>query len=375
MKLAWWPHTRSARVASARLRCLRVVAELRRAGMAASLYRPGREAPHVLVLSKRYDERSLAHAVGLRARAATRLVLDLCDNHFHAEAPDDAWQRRRAALLQAAGSVELIVCASEELARVVRSQPVALPPVTVIGDAVEPPDAAMAWTRLVHPRAEAALRRLQLRLAHRTPPPGGRLVWFGNHGSPNVEGGMSDLLRLRGTLERIAAVRPLSLTVISNDEAKYLREIASWVMPTHYLEWQRSTFSRALPLHDIAVIPVGRNPFTLCKTNNRVATALTHGLAVAADSIPAYVPFAECSVLDDWNDGLRRLVDDGEMRQRHVDTGRRLLAAGWDIRDIARLWAEALEPLAAASPASPVQTGRQNVSALADEGANRSAQH
>jgi hypothetical protein len=136
--------------------------------------------------------------------------------------------------------------------------------------------------------------------------------------------------------------RPVSLTVISNHHGKYARLTASWQIPTCYLSWHRWTFSRALRMHDVAVIPIRRNPFTECKTNNRVATALIHGVAVAADSIPSYRALAEGIVLDDWAAGLQRLTSDAAFRSGSIERGAALVRSGWSIEQIAKHWLRAL---------------------------------
>jgi hypothetical protein len=94
----WWPHTTDARIASFRLRCLRIVEHLRGQGVNAALYRRAEAPPpRVLVLSKRYDAATVAHALQCRA-AGTRVVLDLCDNHFHYEGADPSLERPRRRL-------------------------------------------------------------------------------------------------------------------------------------------------------------------------------------------------------------------------------------------------------------------------------------
>jgi len=60
--------------------------------------------------------------------------------------------------------------------------------------------------------------------------------------------------------------------------------------------------------HSICVIPINPNPFTLATTDNRIVTALVHGLQVVADSIPSYRRHARHACLDDWEDGLERAM-------------------------------------------------------------------
>lgn len=338
----WWPHTRNPDVASFRLRCLQVVEALRASGVDAGLFdEDGSEAPDVLVLSKRYDARTVARATGLRARQGTRLVLDLCDNHFHAKVATAEAVKRADALRAAVLAVDAVVCASDALAAVVREECPAVRQVFVVGDAIEWPWSPSFVSRLANPSPEWHLARLARRLRGLRLPAGGRLVWFGNHGSPNADGGMDDLGRIRDVLHEVHAARGVSLTVISNSEPRFHEVTAGWQMPVFYLAWHQQTFSRALQLHDVALIPVGRNPFTLCKTNNRLATSLAHGLLCVADAIPAYEPFADVAVIDDWS-RLRQACDDPGLRAARVAAGQELLRRDWSLERIAGLWATTL---------------------------------
>jgi hypothetical protein len=339
---AFWPHTDDERVASARLRCGLVVQELQRRGVDVRVYRPGDPPPRSLVLSKRYDAASLAHAQALRAAAGTRLVLDLCDNHFHYERAIEPFVQRAADLRAAVGSVDGVVAASRALADEVKQQVSDAPPIEVIGDLVEP--------RLQPPsrrteRIRQWWRLVRLRLKLRTPgaSSGRRLVWFGNHGSANVEGGMSDLTSVQQALHDHHRAAALSLTVISNNRARFDALTQGWPFPCFYLPWSSATFDDALALHDITLIPVRTNPFTRCKTANRVATASMHGLAVAADTIPAYEEFRDCIVLDDWGAGLARLMARADERGAAVARARARLDARYAPPVIAARWLALLQ--------------------------------
>jgi hypothetical protein len=340
MKFAWWPHTINPAVASYRLRCARIVEQLQCDGFDAGIYRPGIK-PEILVLSKRYDHSSVEIARKLREDYGTRLVLDLCDNHFYAESASDLWRKRAEALRHAITAVDLVVASTDQLAGVIASE-TACKNIVVIGDAVESPYQPGGIFRAWHLLAEMRLLSLHTDMAKDGIPEGHRLVWFGNHGSGNAEGGMSDLSHLQDILECCHQNYPISLTVISNHRAKYQRTMLSWLIPTYYLDWNLATFSRALKWHNVAVIPVTRNPFTLCKTNNRVATALLHGLGVVADSIPSYQPLADYVELDNWEGGIIRLIEDRKYKDESVAAGVQKINHEWSVGHIADFWLTAL---------------------------------
>lgn len=351
--IGFWPHTTNWQVASARLRCQRIVQGLNELGMAARLYAPGKAPPSVLVLSKRYDACTMTHALGLRDQHGTRLLLDLCDNHFHNDRATPLFIDRSQQLSTSIKQVDQLIVASSALADAVRLHVDQPPPTSVIGDLVEdsvrPPP---GWRQGLGGRLRLA--RLSASLRACRPAPGRRLVWFGNHGSPNVDGGMQDLCRIFDALAAHHAERRLSLTVVSNSHSRFLELTGNCQFPCYYMPWSEANFDAALRLHDIAVIPVTSTPFTRCKTANRVATATMHGLAVAADAIPAYEEFAPAIVLDAWHDGLRRLMDDAEDRAARVRAAACILAERYAPTVILKQWQRVL--LAQASTVFSVPT-------------------
>jgi hypothetical protein len=111
---------------------------------------------------------------------------------------------------------------------------------------------------------------------------------------------------------------------------------------TYYLPWHGLSFSAALQLHSAAILPIQRNPFTACKTANRVLTAALHGLNVVADEIASYAPFADCTVLDDWQRGLGSYLHDEPLRARHRATMLARTQERYSLDGIAEQWRQAL---------------------------------
>src|SRR3546814_13316965 len=98
-----------------------------------------------------------------------------------------------------------------------------------------------------------------------------------------------------------------------------------WSVPTQYVEWDLKSSARIIAEHDVAVIPVVSNPYTVCKTNNRLVFALHLGLPVVADPIPSYQAFSEACVLGDWETGLRRYLSDHSLRKRPPHAARQII--------------------------------------------------
>lgn len=334
-RIAFWPTAADPRVASTRIRCMQVIDSLRALGIDAALHRPS-DRPQVLVLSKRYDDATLADAESLRKEFGTRLVLDLCDNHFHADRPEQKWRERAERLRNACRRVDRVVASSDRLADMIRESCGGGLRVDVIADAVDlgvadPRDRdRFDWLHALRLRAFAARYRVT---------PGRRLIWFGNHGFVNAGGGMQDLDRIAPALAAHHRRQPLTLLVVSNRWRSYRRLSSTWSWPSLYLPWSGANFARALAASAIALIPAQRNAFTLCKTNNRLATAFMHGLGVAADSLPSYEEFRDLAVLDGWQQGLSTLMDDSVERARRVAAARERLDARYAPAVIARRWA------------------------------------
>lgn len=337
-EIGWKPVSTDERIASARIRCLQPLRTLRARGVAVELFDPQcADAYRVVVYSKRYDERSRREAETLRARGV-KVVLDLCDNHFYVPNGSPTLARAAAELRAMVRAVDEVVASTDALAEVVRQEVPAGAPVTVIGDAVEAGLQGPPGHPLRRLRDRLRLARLRRALAASGLPRERRLVWFGVAGGPRGDYGMRDLLARRADVEAVARTHALSLTVVSNSREMFRRHIHPWNMPTFYLDWSAYTFDAALREHAVAVIPVTQTPFTRCKTNNRVATALSTGLAVVADSIPSYRPFAAAARLDDWEGGLRDYLSDPTRRAADVEAGRALLARDWSDDAIADRW-------------------------------------
>lgn len=352
----WWPHTISPRIASYRIRCHNIMQRLNREGLNCGIWQPGMPAPRVLILFKRYDRKTLDTALALRDTSGCAILLDICDNHFHADIKNNAFDLRELELRRAALAADLIVASTDYLAEQIRHNTGSRKHIVVIGDALDTPQ-SQRKKALRGVRARWQLAKLQQRLETTKVPKGRRLVWFGNHGSPNVAGGLSDLATIGDSLTRAHNVSPLHLTVISNNHRKYNQTFKNWTLPTSYLEWDPGTFSNALSLHDTCVIPIGGNPFTLSKTNNRPATALLHGLRVIADPIPSYLELAQFISLGNWDRSLElelRSRDEPDLRLTHAAAW---LKKNYGIESISNRWLGTLREAAKRSEQKPCPPG------------------
>lgn len=330
--LAWYANSFDPGTASIRLRCLLPMARLAAMGMAVERYAPERRtAYHTVVFSKTYDEAALAEADALR-RAGVRVVLDLCDNHFVGEETDPVIRERAQRLERMIAASDLVIASTPVLAEQIEARfPAARGRLAQVSDYLEEPATARptASDRL-------ALWRLDRFLNRR---PGAlRLIWYGNHGAGGAPAGMSDLLKVRQVLKRQAEVTPLTLTVMSNAYRKYLRLLSGWRIPTTYLPWTIGRADAVLRRHEVALIPVTQNAFTVGKTINRPATAIMAGLGVVADAIPSYEELRPFVWLDDWPGGLTHYAATRPAQDPSLQAARAYLAEAYRPEAITERW-------------------------------------
>jgi len=345
--IGWKPRSTDPRVASSRLRCLDPLLELQSRGYSVETFDPNHIDRYAAVIySKAYDDLSYVEATSLQKRGI-RVVFDLCDNHFYNPKGLSYWKQAAQRLRRMMVTADELVASTEALAEVMVEELSDGRHVTVIGDAVDAEIRGWVtpvWQRWFH---ERKLSRLLEKLGEDHERGIMPVIWFGNHGSPYAEGGMLDLVRIRPLLEKINRRYPLTLTVISNSRKKYHEAIEPWSISTRYFPWHPETFFRALRAHAIAVIPISVNPFTRCKSNNRLALSLHVGLAVVADSIPSYLAFREACYLDSWETGLETYLSNPELRRRHVAIGRAIIARDWTLARIADRWHDLFDRLRA----------------------------
>ncbi len=328
--VGWKPKSEDPRVASVRFRCLTPLNALRAQGFPIELYKADRPYS-IVIFSKLYDPANRKLADKLRA-AGVRTILDLSDNHFYN--PDDVplYQTAAADMKEMARVVDAVICCSAHLAGVVKREAGLKTIPIVVGDAVEtfnfPVDARSPFD-----------------------PPRGvpfRIVWFGSHGSPNAPAGLEDLLRIKKHLENAERERSTELVVISNNHEKFKAIAEKIRVPSRYVEWEDAAFAKELGRANLVVIPITPNPYTKCKSNNRLATALWYGVPAIADRIPAYDDLAPCAFVDDWENGMRHALACSREAQLRTAAGSAYVRAHFNTREIAEDWRRAIKSVAQA---------------------------
>jgi hypothetical protein len=312
-------------IASSRLRALLPARYLADYGWTAEIWDGrGRRSFDVVVFQKIYGRRELELAAVLRSNG-TRTVFDLCDNHFYNPDGLPHLAERAERLRQMIGTVDAVTVSTAALQQFVPR------PTTVIDDAldeIETPKPRPHWLDRVTPFSSK--ERL-------------KLVWFGNAGLESPPFGLVHLPRILPVLNALASERSLELTVISNSRPTFEQAVAGAAFHTRYVSWKLRTFASEFVRNDICVMPIEPNPFTICKTSNRVALSLKLGVPVVADPIPSFEPFRDVMQLGDWPLNLRRYADDPELRERHVADGRRLVEQMYTPERLVGQWSALLE--------------------------------
>lgn len=347
MLVGWKAGTTDPRVASFRYRVQAPAAALAARGHAVEVFDPARADDYdQVVFCKSYGpaDRELARRV--RARGG-RIVFDLCDNHLYNPFNHPKYAHAREHIGEMVVLADQVTCSTPTLG-------------AVLLEAYGPRDILVAPDAVEVHLAEPAPARRSGPL---------RLLWYGSHGSPNAPAGMSDLLLIREELEALAAVHPIVLTVCSNNRAKFDEQIAPLRLPTRYVEWSMDGFGEVLAQADGVLLPTSLNPFTACKTHNRLTTATHAGVPVVATGLESYREFAAYCTLDDWTGGLRRLAEQNGAERRRALDSREVLDRRWTIEAIAPVWEQALG-LARTSRAASSRSGLRlhgRLDAVADQ--------
>lgn len=354
--IGWIPHSTNPVHAGVRFRCSYPLRSLSALSIPCELYDSSRSDRYSTVVIQEFlclqDDKNayptgaaIVQEMKCLKRQGVKLIIDSCDNHLYQPKTNEKWRAATeylAEMLQLADHLVFSTTTlSEEMLKIIPSTA----PVSIIGDAVETSTDlySIPWWRQVISKyyyiANYSAYQLTQELELTRNAGGINLVWFGNHGSLIAGGGMEPLQGLHDLLHHLSNnLRPLSLTIISNNRTKYEQITNDWKIPTHYCDWYRPTFYRLLHIHDICVIPIELNPYTLCKTSNRLATAISCGLAVVADSIPSYLEFKDCCSLDDWEQGLTDYLLNTDKRQNDVSKGMDKIKKNFSHEHIAQLW-------------------------------------
>ncbi len=356
MHVVWRVQKVTLDLASVRYRALLPCVSLADEGVSCALTatadkRAVEKATHIVIV-KSFTPADIELARHARA-CGKHVYFDLCDNVFV-----DGYGRSSAlpparALEQMAEHLTAIVVPTEALAQAVRKA-LGSVPVEVIPDGLE--DATVltkqrqlvgqfngqvrATSNAVRTWLEGMFKRLRP-ASHALPEiqkGTSVIVWFGNHGSPWSNFGLADILLFREPLEQLARERSIVLVVVSNNRNRYEQEIKPTAVPSIYLEWTPEVLHDVFRRADVVIAPNSGDEFSVCKSSNRTVMALAAGVPVVASPMHALEQLRDCVWLDDSLTGLRRYLDDRQLKSQHLKRARRLMAMHYAAPVIGGVW-------------------------------------
>jgi len=330
--IAWKPKSNDANVASVRYRCLIPLEALKQKGMSVELFDEKKVDNYkAVIFSKLYDKKN--QDVAYRVHEAGGIViLDLCDNHFYNPFELDAYNHVKINLLKMISIADKIVCSTKTLAEVVKEEAGLDVMPVVIGDPVEniADVDVTGWKKKLSKRLIDLIEFKKRDLPY--------LLWYGSHGAPNAPSGMEDILKIESVLCEAYEKYPFELVVVSNSKKKFDDKISVLNIPVRYVEWDQNKFNELLVSARAVIIPININPFTVCKTNNRLALALSCKVPVVADLIPSYEEFSDYCYLDNWKYGLEMVLRNDTSVMDKVRAGHKYLKENWMIDNVVSDW-------------------------------------
>jgi glycosyltransferase involved in cell wall biosynthesis len=329
--IGWKPQFTNPQVASVRYRCLNPLAELRQRHFPVELFTLESLAKYsAVIFSKSYDEKSYDLAKEIKGKGI-KIIFDLCDNHFYNPCALKKFDLVRIRLMKMLELADFVVTSTEELARTILAEAQLLSTPAVIGDAIEKEDFLVPQSRLG--KVLGAFRAKEPSSSETA-----TILWYGIHGGENAPYGMLDLLNIQEHLSRLRRDYPFRLVVVSNSRTKYKKYIKPLPFETEYYEWGYTPFRNILRHASVNILPITKNPFTICKSNNRLALALYEGVPSVADEIPSYKELAPFCVLNDWERGLRLYLSNKNIAKEHVEGARAYIERTFTITQIADQW-------------------------------------
>ncbi|MGH6755374.1 MAG: hypothetical protein ACREDP_24735, partial [Bradyrhizobium sp.] len=285
-----------------------------------------------------------AEWVRRQAEEGVPVIVDLCDNIFMpgygVRDQSIAARFRRTVAFAAA-----ITVPTSALADVLQTQvTIDMPPVFIVPDIVEtssilrreralvgvPNDGSVAILR----RLKAALLRISWRRRSRA---GARiLLWFGNHGAPYANFGISDIGLFADALRALGSEFPIELWVVSNSREKFESLAVPIGIPCKYFEWDEDRVDALLPMVDICIVPNSLDEFSRVKSANRALKALTLGVPVVATPTSAYERLGEALWLGDPLEGMRRYLSEPGLVGAHMANARVAMESHFSIQSLGR---------------------------------------
>lgn len=254
-------------------------------------------------------------------RAGSRVIFDVCDDHFDSPFRDTYFTLCRVA--------DDIVASTPTMADVIGNRTGRR--ARIIGDPFEAPHG--------EPRFVPGARL--------------KLLWFGHPTN------FDTLVAMMPKLITFSQKFPTQLTVVSEDTGNIrqaLAEVDRHNVPglaASFENWSVAATWRSLADCDAVVIPSLPNDLKQVKSPNRLVESIRRGRFVAAYPLPAYQPFADFCWLDEnVTEGLQWAIANPRSAAARVAAGQAFVARECSPQKICAQWEAAISRYAAARPAS-----------------------
>ena len=334
-ELIGWKPAGDINIASSRLRAFIPCKKLAELHWPTELYsEANKENYKIVIFQKAYTKEDIALAIELKSKGVI-IVFDQCDNHFFNPLNDIILTERAERLKEMVDVADYITVSTKSIAALFQGKRT-----YVVDDFIELP-VIPSLLKLWYKIKFLFLFEKSLSI---------KLVWFGNAGSVNPRFGMIDLTALLEPLENVNKIHPIELTIISNSQAlfsKYVEGKTSFRIK--YIPWDKKTFEYIVAQHDLCIIPIHSNPFTVCKTNNRVVLSLLLGVPVVADPIPSYEEFAPYIALSNWENNILGIVKNKKNYQAKVKAGQKFIKEHYGEQKIIEQWQYILKDILVSS--------------------------
>ena len=333
-KIAWKPLHYNFNVASSRLRSFFPCKILKSAGWDCEIYNPKYQNNYQLVIfQKAYDPPDLVLAEKLKNQG-TKIILDLCDNHFYNPYQIPEFVAKEKRLRKMIELADLVTVATPELGKLIHRKET-----LVIDDVVDPfPE---TWQGRIRSKIVSWRNSNQDKF---------KVVWFGSSqlakiyaesGIKDAPAGLDSIKKVLPALEKINQEMTVQLTIISNSQKRFHQATENTKFSCIYYEWNLATFPFLIQQQDVCIIPIEFNDFSICKTSNRLITALNQGVAVVADKIPSYEEFGEFVLFADWENSLSSYAGNLTLRQQHVRQGKEYITRKYTQDRVVEQWSNA----------------------------------
>lgn len=328
--IGWKPFSPDWATASARLRCFLPCQYLQTQGWPSEIFDEARLAAYqAVVFQKAYTEEDVSLALQLKKRNS-KIVFDLCDNHFYRLRERSEHPSKLQCLETMMELADVVTVSTEALSELSPRKKT-----VVIDDAVDD-FSNDAWL-------SRFIRRFGL--PHHFLSGRARLVWFGNAGSEKPAFGLIDLAAIIPALNALNKTMGISLTVISNSKPLFKKHTREAEFPARFYQWNRETFRAVFQEHDACLLPITPNPFTVCKSNNRVLLSLLLGVPAVADRIPSYEEFSRWVPFSDWQNNLRHLLEHRKENQQRITEAASYIRENYGPTRVVRQWSQVFDRL------------------------------